>query len=62
MDPRHVHLIVAKHVLRRLKGTVEYGVKYDANHKINLHGYVDSDWASSATDRKSTSGCCFSMV
>ena len=23
MDPRHVHLIVAKHVLRYLKGTVE---------------------------------------
>ena len=26
-----------------------------------LDGYVDSDWASSAIDRKSTSGCCFSM-
>ena len=39
---RHVHLIVAKHVLRCLKGIVEYGIKYDANQKINLHGYVDS--------------------
>ena len=29
--------------------------------KINLKGYVDSDWAGSAIDRKSTSGCCFSM-
>ena len=24
-------------------------------------GYSDSDWASSVTDRKSTSGCCFSL-
>ena len=41
--PRHVHLVVAKHVLRYLKGIVEYGLKYDVNQKINLHGYIDSD-------------------
>ena len=35
---RLVHLMVAK-------GTVEYGLKYDTNQKINLGGYVDSDWA-----------------
>ena len=28
---------------------------------INLEGYVDSDWAGSAIDMKSTLGCCFSM-
>ena len=54
---RHVHLMVAKHA----GGTVDYGLKYDANQKINLEGYVDSDWVGSAIDRKSTSGCCFSM-
>ena len=59
--PRSVHLMDAKHILRYLKGTVDYGLKYDANQKINLEGYVDSDWAGSAIDRKSTSGCCFSM-
>ena len=47
-DPRSVHLIAAKHVLRYLKGTIDYGLKYDANQKINLEGYVDSDWAGSA--------------
>ena len=46
-DPRHVHLIVAKHILRYLRGTVDYGLKYDANQKINLEGYVDSDWVGS---------------
>ena len=60
-DPRHVHLIAAKHILRYLKGTVDYGIKYDVYQKINLEVYVDSDWESSAINRKSTSGCCFSM-
>ena len=31
------------------------------NQKINPKGYVDSDWAGSAIDRKNTSECCFSM-
>ena len=42
-DPRHVHLIAAKHILRYLKGTVDYGIKYKADQKINLEGYVDSN-------------------
>ena len=61
IDPRHVHLIVAKHILRYLRGTVDYGLKYEANQNINLEVYVDSDWVGSAIDRKSTLGCCFSM-
>ena len=60
-DPRHVHLIDAKHILRYLKGTIDYGLKYEMNQKINLEGYVDLDWAGSSIDRKSTSGCFFSM-
>ena len=59
--PRHVHLIVAKHITRYLKGTVDYGLKYEVNQKINLEGYVDLDWEGSAIDRKSTSRFCFSM-
>ena len=57
MDPRHVHLIATKHILRYLKGTIDYGLKYETNKKTNLHGYVDYDWAGSSIDRKSTSGC-----
>ena len=55
-DPRSVHLISTKHILRYLKGIVDYGIKYDVNQKINLEGYVDLDWAGSAIDRKRTSG------
>ena len=60
-DPRNVHLIAAKHILRYLKGTIDYGLKYDADQKINLGGYVDSDWAGSSIDRNSTFGCWFSL-
>ena len=59
-DMIHVHL-VAKHVVRYLKGTIEYGIKYDTNQKINLEVYVDSYWADSSINKKSTLGCCFSM-
>ena len=47
--------------MRYLKGTVDYGLKYDVNKNINLEGYGDSDWADSSIDRKITLGCCFSM-
>ena len=39
--------MVAKHVVRYLRGTVDYGLKYEVNQKINLEGYVDSDWEGS---------------
>src|SRR5229473_3477625 len=38
-DPRHVHLIATNHILRYLKGIVDYGLKYEVNEKINLEGY-----------------------
>ena len=62
IDPRHVHLTVAKHILRYLKVIVDYGLKYEANQKINLEDYVDSYWAGNAIDRKSTLRCYFSMI
>ena len=58
---RHVHLMVEKHAVRYLKGTVDYGLKYEENQNINLEGYVDSYWEGNAIDRKSTSRCYFSM-
>jgi hypothetical protein len=61
VDPRHVHLVVAKHVMRYLKGTLDYGLCYTGDHDFRLYGYTDSDWVGSASDRKSTLGCCFSL-
>ena len=56
-DSIHVHLIAAKHLLRYLKGTMDYGIKYDVNQKSNLNGYVDSNWTENATDMNITLGC-----
>ena len=59
--PRRVHLVAAKHVMRYLKGMVDYGLSYTGDHDFRLFGYSDSDWAGSVSDRKSTSGGCFSL-
>ena len=61
VDPRQVHLVAAKHILRNLKGTIDYGLRYVADCEFGLVGYTDLDWAGSVTERKSTSGCCFSL-
>ena len=33
-DLRNVHLIAAKHIMRYLRGTVDYGLKYEANQRL----------------------------
>jgi hypothetical protein len=52
VEPRRVHLVVAKHVMRYLKGTLEFGFSYNGDHDFRLSGYTDSDWAGSVSDRK----------
>jgi hypothetical protein len=61
VEPRRVHIVAAKHVMRYLKGTLDFGLSYNGDHDFRLCGYTDSDWAGSVSDRKSTSGCCFSL-
>jgi hypothetical protein len=61
VDPRRVHWIALKHVLRYLRGTVEYGLLYDSNGAVRLESFTDVDWAGCVEDRKRTSGCCFSI-
>jgi hypothetical protein len=58
---RHRHWIAAKHVLRYLRGSIVYGLRYISNGGVLLHGYADSDRAGSSLDRKSTYGYCFSL-
>jgi hypothetical protein len=52
VEPRRVHLVAAKHVMRYLKGTMDYGLSYDGDHDFTLIGYTDADWAGSVADRK----------
>jgi hypothetical protein len=48
-----------KHVLRYLRGTVRYGLRYASSVDLSLQGYAE--WTESTVDRKSTSGCCFTL-
>ena len=61
VQPIWVHLVAAKHVMRYLKGTIDFGIYYDGSHEYRLYGYTDVDWAGSILDRKSTSGICFCL-
>jgi hypothetical protein len=61
VEPRSVHWNVAKYVLRYIARTIYFGLDYIRGDGFSLVGYTDSDWAGCAIDRKSTSGCCFSL-
>jgi hypothetical protein len=61
VEPRHLHLVATKHVMRYLKGTLDCGLNYDGDHDLTLIGYTNSDWAGSVSDRKITSVCCFNL-
>ena len=61
VQPRSVHQIDAKHVIRYLKGTIEFGLYYDGSHEYRLYGYIDVDWDGSISDKKSTSGRYFCL-
>jgi hypothetical protein len=60
-QPRQVHLVATKHVIRYLKDTLDYGLKYVTDHEFELYEYSDSDWADNISDQKSTSTYCFSL-
>ena len=61
VNPGHIHLVGAKHVMRYLNETLDYGLRYASDGEIRLHGFIDLDWAGSVEYRKSTSGFCFSV-
>jgi hypothetical protein len=43
VEPRQVHWVATKHVLRYLRGTVGFGLRYVAGDGMRLHGYSNSD-------------------
>eukprot|EP00253_Pinus_taeda_P022449 PITA_22449 len=58
VDPHHIHWLVAKNLLRYLRGTIHYALRYIVEN-LRLHGYSNVVWARSVVDRKIMSGCCF---
>ena len=45
-------------ILRYIKGTPGQGMLYEEKGHTQIVGYTDVDWASSPSDRRSTSGYC----
>lgn len=62
--PKWQHWNTAKQVLRYLiKGTIDLELCYQhSDQDLKLEGYSDADWASDQSDRKSTTGYCFSLT
>ena len=58
-DPRQNHWVSAKLVLRYLRGTMGYGLRYASGMYMILQGFSDSDWAGCVAYRKSTFGFFF---
>jgi hypothetical protein len=56
---------VVKRVLKYLCGTIEYVICYqvkpETNKEVNVHGFVNVDWAGDMDRRSSTSGYVFKM-
>ena len=60
-NPSEGDLVMAKHVLRYLKGTKDWILVFrKSGAPISINGCCDSDWANSE-DRKSISGYCFNI-
>ncbi|XP_016690501.1 secreted RxLR effector protein 161-like [Gossypium hirsutum] len=55
------HFKAVKRVLRYVKETLGYGVKFEKAEDLKLVGYSDSDWAGLVDDMKSTSGYFFTL-
>ncbi|KAG8493191.1 hypothetical protein CXB51_010608 [Gossypium anomalum] len=55
------HLQAAKRVLRYIKGTLSFEMKFTKVKSMKLLGYADSDWTRLIDDKKSTSSYLFTI-
>jgi hypothetical protein len=58
---RKPHLDGVKHTLCYVSATADYGIFYEVSTELQVHGYIDADWAGSISDMRSTSGFMFSF-
>ena len=56
--PTDAQWVAVKRILRYLKGTLSFGLKFQSSSSLDLHGYSDADWASCPDDQRSTNGHC----
>ncbi|KAL7603474.1 hypothetical protein Lser_V15G15914 [Lactuca serriola] len=58
--PTSQHLQAVKHILRYIKGTLDFGLRYTKGEEnVSLTGYTDSDLANDLDNRRSTGGMAY---
>jgi len=61
VQPTKLFWKAAKHVLRYLRGTSQFGLWYKRTEGVKLQGFTDADLAGSPSNRKITSGGIFNL-
>ena len=56
--PCEEHLEVVHRILKYLKGSLGKGLFFKKGETRTIEGYIDTDWAGSVEDRRSTSSYC----
>jgi hypothetical protein len=63
--PGKEHWTTVKRVFRYLRGTTSYGLCYQGrpglDRVVDIHGFVDADWAGDLDRKRSTSGYVFNL-
>eukprot|EP00268_Persea_americana_P050874 TRINITY_DN5577_c0_g1_i2.p1 TRINITY_DN5577_c0_g1~~TRINITY_DN5577_c0_g1_i2.p1 ORF type:complete len:317 (-),score=19.16 TRINITY_DN5577_c0_g1_i2:294-1244(-) len=57
-QPRHLHLVAVKRILRYVLHTPSRGLFFPVGNSTSLIAYSDSDWAGCPNSRRSTTGWC----
>ena len=58
-NPTESHMIALKRIIKYVKTTADFGVRYNMDTNVVLAGYSDANWAGKSDDRKSSLGGCF---
>ncbi|KAK9063785.1 hypothetical protein SSX86_017657 [Deinandra increscens subsp. villosa] len=59
--PRKPHLDAIRRVLRYVKATLGFGVRFNRGEKLELKGFCDADYAGDLDTRRSTTGYVFML-
>ena len=52
------HWVAVQCILRYVKGSSGCGLLYKSNGHLHIKGYTNADWASSSSDKMSTTSYC----
>ena len=58
-EPYQQHWVAAKHILKYLRGTSHYELRYLKSEELGILAYSNADWVSDQSDLCSTTGFCF---